>query len=600
MAKGKGALRIAIEDFIETYGFGERIREWFMERVETSEAEIYVANKDAIDEAAATLAELGPVGKSISDVIKGQHQGGLLGAAGFAGQMGMSAASGLLAPIMRMLNYTMDKRLHSGRADPGTAFVMARRDPEFEEPLIEGLRELGWHDDYIKLWEKVTKPVIPEGDLITLWYRHEELRGSIEQELGKRGWTPERIERLLLSRKILPGIQDLISMAVREAWNEETVERFEYDADFPQQVVKYAEQQGMDVEWVKNYWRAHWQLPSISAGYEMVHRLRPGTTDNPFTIDDLRTLLRTADIPTFFRDRLIEVSYAPYTRVDIRRMYQAGILDFDEVVSAYKDIGYDDEKAANLAAFAVSLGSQESRDLTKAMITGAYKRSIFGRDAAIDALVGIGFRTEDADLALAQIDYDLARDKIDDDIERVKFLYMEGEYQEPDVYVELGHLNLPSAQVADLIVSWEIARRKKRALPSRGDLEDFYRKDLISLADLREGLSKRRYIDDDIELYLRRLDMKIAEEAAVEAERAQKEEQRLAAADLSDEYQRIKAGIDVDIAAVKLAIADNKLAMWDIEEPAEVDAVKKEQLELKDIIAQLQLQKAQVKYQEKS
>ena len=599
MAKGKGALRIAIEDFLSTFQLWETIKDSFKERVESVEGSLYEANQAAIDEAAETLDDLGPTGESISKILKGEHQGGVIGGMGFAGQMGMSAASGLLAPIMRMLNYTMDKRLHSGRADPGTAFVMARRDPEFEEPLIEGLRELGWHDDYIKLWEKVTKPTVPEGDLITLWYRHEELRGPIEQEFAKRGWTEERIERLIQSRKALPGIQDLISMAVREAWNEETVTRFEYDSDFPEQVVKYAEAQGLDREWVTYFWRAHWQLPSISAGYEMVHRLRPGTTDNPFTVEDLQTLLRTADIPTFFRDRLIEISYAPYTRVDLRRMYGQGILTYDELVSGYKDIGYDDVKSVNLADFAVALETQEQRDLTKAMITGAFKRSILSRADALDALVGIGFRSEDADLALAQVEYDLSRDKIDDDIDRVKFLYIEGEYAEGDVYAQLGHLALPAAQVADLIISWDITRRKKQALPSKGDLEDFYRRDLISLADLREGLGKRRFIDEDIDLYIQRLDIKIAEDAAKEAERAQKEEQRLIEADLSSEYQRIKAGIDVDIAAVKLAIADIKLALWDVEAPAEIDAMKKEQLELKDIIAMLQLQKAEVKYTER-
>jgi len=599
MAKGKGALRIAIEDFLKTYKLWETIKDSFRERVEDVEGSLYNANKGAIDEAAETLERLGPTGQSLSNILKGKHQGGVMGIGGFGLQMGMSAASGLLAPLMRYLNYGMDRLIRSARADPGAAFAMARRVPSGEEELMLGLTDLGWSDDYIKIWDEMTKPLIPEGDLIVLWYRHDELRNSIEDEFRARGWTQERIERLIKSRKIIPGIQDLIGMAVREAWNEETVTRFRYDDDFPEPVVKYAEQQGLDPEWVKYFWRAHWQLPSVSAGYEMFHRLRPGTTDNAFTEDDLRTLLRTADIPTFFRDRLIEVSRATYTRVDLRRMYGVGVLSYEEMISGYQDIGYDLEKATNLADFAVRLETQEQRDLTKAMITGAYKRSLFSREDATDALVGIGFRDEDADLALAQIDYDLARDKIDDDIDRVKFLYMEGEVTDAQVYAELGHLALPAAQVADLIISWEIARRKKRALPTRVDLEDFYRRDLIDIGALREGLGKRRFIDEDIDLYIQRLDIKIAEDAAKEAERAQKEEQRLIEADLSSEYQRIKAGIDVQIAAVRLAIADIKLALWDVEGVAEIDAMKKEQLELKDIIAELQLQKAQVKYTER-
>ena len=64
MAKGKGALRIAIEDFLETYNFWEKIKGWVTDRIEGSEAELYKANRGAIDEATATLEELGPTGQA--------------------------------------------------------------------------------------------------------------------------------------------------------------------------------------------------------------------------------------------------------------------------------------------------------------------------------------------------------------------------------------------------------------------------------------------------------------------------------------------------------------------------------------------------------
>ena len=64
--------------------------------------------------------------------------------------------------------------------------------------------------------------------------------------------------------------------------------------------------------------------------------------------DELKLLLRVRDIPSFWRERLVQLSYDPYTRVDVRRMYTAGVLSENEVFDTYLDLGYDEEHANNL------------------------------------------------------------------------------------------------------------------------------------------------------------------------------------------------------------------------------------------------------------
>ena len=166
-------------------------------------------------------------------------------------------------------------------------------------------------------------------------------------------------------------------MAVREAWNDEVAERFDYDQGIELLPSEPFEAQGLSMDWVKRYWRAHWVLPSVTAGDQMLHRLRPGTTDNPFTNDDLRTLLRTADISPFFIERMIEISFATYTRVDLRRMFKAGVLTEDEVYQGYLDIGYDEAKARNLSDFAILDARENERDLAADL--GAIRTERLGR-----------------------------------------------------------------------------------------------------------------------------------------------------------------------------------------------------------------------------
>jgi hypothetical protein len=133
------------------------------------------------------------------------------------------------------------------------------------------------------------------------------------------------------------------------------------------------------------------------------------------TEDELKLLLRALDVMPFWREKLIQLSYAPYTRVDVRRMYQVGILDYDGVVRAYRDIGYDEEKARNLAEFTVRYYDDEEqtevdqyRELTRQLIVTAYKRGVLDRGEARERLEKLRFFPDDVELILDVADAELA------------------------------------------------------------------------------------------------------------------------------------------------------------------------------------------------
>ena len=363
---GKGALRVSIEDFIETYlatGFRAFINEKLDEQRDNM-LEAYSNLLVALDIEDAIPVALRP--GSPLPIVAGAAAaipvllGVLVG-------LGMQLISAMIAPVSNTIVLKIRKTVKDWRPDPGTLISLQNRFPEMGEAWVEVWDELGIPEDILEKLPQVVIPVIPETDLLTLWLRDELPEGELNTELAARGWTEDRIEKAKLVRQIIPGVGDLISMAVREAWRDDVAERFDYDQGFDLLPSEPFEAQGLSMDWVKRYWRAHWVLPSITAGYQMMHRLRPGKTDNPFSIDDLQTLLRTADISPFFIDRLIEISFAPYTRVDLRRMYKAGVLNEDQVYQGYLDLGYDEEKARNLTNFAILDARGKERDLTKGL-----------------------------------------------------------------------------------------------------------------------------------------------------------------------------------------------------------------------------------------
>jgi len=212
----------------------------------------------------------------------------------------------------------------------------------------------------------------------------------------------------------IPGAQDLIRMAVREAWQDKVATAFGYDEEYPAEFGEWLTKQGGSTEWAKRYWRAHWDLPSPLMGYDMLHR---GVIDR----DTLETLLRVADYPRFWRDAMIAISYQPLTRVDVRRMYGLGVLDRAGVKNAYLQLGYDDTNAERMAEFTVRYEDlhgeskpEKYRELTQAQVIKAYSRGLFTRQEAVDSLKTLRYTDEDIEFFLNMADFDKAIAKVPD------------------------------------------------------------------------------------------------------------------------------------------------------------------------------------------
>ncbi|MEM1558224.1 MAG: hypothetical protein QXG12_06500, partial [Thermoproteota archaeon] len=185
------------------------------------------------------------------------------------------------------------------------------------------IKDLGYKDETAHLLLRTTRSFLSISEYLTAWLRGIFDDEMLEYYLSIQGLHYEEIELLKQLSFIIPSASDLIRMAVREVFSPELREKYGLDEDFPEEFAEWGKKQGLSEFWARAYWAAHWDLPSMTQGYEMLHRLHPDLIPwkadalskmgiNPSSvatdIDTLRDLARMQDITPYWRDRLIAIS----------------------------------------------------------------------------------------------------------------------------------------------------------------------------------------------------------------------------------------------------------------------------------------------------
>jgi hypothetical protein len=362
------------------------------------------------------------------------------------------------------------------------------------EDLKKELARLGYAGERVDKLVETMRPMLPVDAV-----RQLELRGITGpadpySDLLKAGWTPERIEDLRTLWQIIPGTQDLIRMAVREAFTPEIAEKFGQYQDFPPAFAEWAAKQGLSEYWAKAYWAAHWDLPSPSQGFEMLHR---GVIDQP----TLELLLRALDVMPYWRDKLTQIAYSPFTRVDVRRMHAMGILTRDQVKTAYMDIGFNAEKAEAMTEFTIQYNAGADKDLNKTDILSLYNKGVLTETEVKERLLDMDYSEEDADYLIAIENTHAAAAAHELSLTQIKDLALSGIIDKGAATARLAELGYTAEDIANLYSLWELEAAPQDALPSRTDLAKFYQDDIITLDQWIDGMYQLRYTEEVITWY---------------------------------------------------------------------------------------------------
>jgi len=331
------------------------------------------------------------------------------------------------------------------------------------------------------------------GEMLTFWLRGILNDEGIDFALGQQGINDSYIKALKEIAFFIPPVQDLVTMAVREVFNIEQATAQGQFEEFPQDFADNAKLQGVSEEWAQRYWAAHWVLPSIQMGYEMLHR---GVITQP----ELEDLMKALDVMPVWRDRLVEISFANYTRVDIRRMHSIDVLTESEVLQAYKNIGYNQERAQKLTEFTLELNQDDdivdldiASDLTRSNIVGFYVDGIIPRASAFVLLVQAGINIAAAELFLQDADFKIERRERKQHVGIIIDSFKSGGITFLEADDKLRGLSLETEEFAIAQLDLIRVREQLTAIPSRADLDKFIKKEVISEAEYLNSMELLGY-----------------------------------------------------------------------------------------------------------
>ncbi len=287
------------------------------------------------------------------------------------------------------------------------------------QTVIEQLSLGGYQEERIKVLLQLAQQLLGVGEISQLFLRGHISEVENDNRLQQLGFEVRDRELLKKLYEVMPTVQDLVLMAVREVFTPVIADKFGLFEDYPPAFAENAAKIGLSDEWAKNYWAAHWTLPSVLQGFTMMHR-------RVISQADLQMLLKAQDIMPFWRDKLVDISFNPLTRVDVRRMHDTGVLNRKQVYDAYLDVGFNPQNAERMTEFTIRYNADDAqgsggklKELTRSVIQSAYKKGVISTVDAMARLQELGYGIADSQLLLDLLDYEEQLNLLPDDRKRI-------------------------------------------------------------------------------------------------------------------------------------------------------------------------------------
>lgn len=314
-------------------------------------------------------------------------------------------------------------------------------------------------------------------------------------------------------RKQIPGPSDLVRFALREGWDQQVVDRFGYDADFPPEFQYWMDKQGYGwsedvttsdgtiipgVPWPRLYWRAHWQQVAPGQAYEFLHRFRPDNIAQwnvqfpnlkPFTELDVASVLKIADYPQGFREYLTAASYRVLGRIDVRRMYAAGVIPGPFLNGRYMDMGYDEATAGLLADFTRKIANKPRQDKLIKCVVNMYAVGGITKEQAVQGQIDAGESATNADAAIVVSDTCKTVALLKSAISAIRKAYLRGETNETQARGRLSTIGITQEAANTYFRLWNIEFTPRRKQLSTAQVLDAFERGYITVLDAEARLA---------------------------------------------------------------------------------------------------------------
>jgi len=366
------------------------------------------------------------------------------------------------------------------------------------------------------------KPKLSPTALLEAEKRIENLDIDVNEELKAHGFNDSEISVLRELSYAYPSPTDFIRFAVREVFTDDKETQEALSAEFPEDIVPYAEKAGMRKDVLMWYWMSHWELPSPTQVYEMLHRLNPkvlevrGDAYKSMDLDveqlktDLETVkfyLKQADYDKRWRERLVAISYSPLTRVDLRRIYALGLIDDAELKARIMELGYTEKDAELIKEFYKTYRQEEARIFAKTEIKYLLYYGIINEAEAKVMLEKLGYTEEDAKTLIELWKVKLAEKDMREIQKYVRDAYALGEITRTEAEGMLREAGLSEEVIAVVLDKEDKRRLSSQKLPSASTVVKWLKLGVITKEKAREILRSINVKEEYIEYYIKQAEV---------------------------------------------------------------------------------------------
>jgi hypothetical protein len=339
--------------------------------------DIIRSTSDAIYSQLGAIPVIGPVAAAIQNATAGPIASakiladdipGLLGCGGesFAGGMRAMTALGLyskwtgadLTGFADTLSYSMNAICRRKHLDPDKA-IAAWLTGSIDDKLLDTHWAIaGFCPDALDAYKLAAKSKPVPLQLASMHFREMISISEYYAGMRKLGYMEDKLsDQLLTLARPLPTLSDIVSFMVRDADDESPngpVKKFNLDSGFTEkygeQLKRWSDSQGIDQKIAQYAWRSHWGIPAPTQLFEFYHRLRKNPEFGD-VLGDVKTALIQQDILPYWHKHFLAVSFRPIGRVDIRRAYNIGAMNDNDVLDGMQNLGYSDENADKMMIF---------------------------------------------------------------------------------------------------------------------------------------------------------------------------------------------------------------------------------------------------------
>ena len=383
------------------------------------------------------------------------------------------------------------------------------------------------------------------------------------------GLDDDDIARLRTLALALPTPTDLVRFMVRDVFDPGAIAVGKLDEEFDQKVNDdWNRRVGVDRDTLRLFWMAHWSLPSPTMFYEMFHR-------GFITQDQMSEALKLADYAPGWIDNLININYNVPGRIDVRRMWESGVITTrEELVKRHQDMGYSPADADTLATFVERLAAKNHAAETErlhapiaAEIIRSYAQGGMPYDTALNDLVALGYPDDVARFRLQLGIFQRERDRSERIKQAIHREYVQGFMDQDAVRSTLGHYGFEDNEQDALLESWRLDRELRDLTEQKHHERDLSKSEIVS-AYADRILSRNEASDDLVALGY---DSNEAETILrLEDNRLQKADNKAAESAIQREYitRRISAQ-DAQNALAGFGYTDQRIAAlmtrWSVE-----------------------------------